>query len=109
MRMVLAWLCGSCLLALGCGAHAGGVAISAGLQCRLGDAPWRPCAMAVDGDRLRWALHVGRETVNFRSDGRGRVWMQRSTDGWRTVEPLWRNDSSLCWDGICALGHFPLD
>lgn len=80
-----------------------------GLQCRVASGPWRPCQMDLDADGLGWELQVGRETVRFRSDGRGAVSMQRGRHNWRSVTARWQPDSSLCWDGVCALGPFPLD
>jgi hypothetical protein len=35
--------------------------------------------------------------------------LRQEGGNWRDVEGRWAADTSLCWDGICALGPIPLD
>ncbi|HYP04019.1 MAG TPA: hypothetical protein VER57_05660, partial [Cyanobium sp.] len=56
-----------------------------------------------------WFLLVGEQRVEFRHDGTGAVRMQKNTGGWRPVSSRWNEDTSLCWDGVCARGDIPLD
>jgi hypothetical protein len=55
-----------------------------------------------------WWLQVGRERLEFLSDGRGGVSL-RSGGRTRAVLPVWAEDRALCWNGICAKGDLPLD
>jgi hypothetical protein len=52
---------------------------------------------------------VGNQRIDFRHDGRGSVQMQRGGRGWQPVRAHWHDDTSLCWDGVCAKGDLPLD
>jgi hypothetical protein len=79
------------------------------LECRLGDGPWQSCRMEVQEVGAQWVLLVGRQRVEFRHDGTGAVRMQKDTGGWRPVSSRWNEDTSLCWDGVCARGDIPLD
>lgn len=79
------------------------------LECRLGDGPWQSCRMEVQQVGTHWVLLVGRQRVEFRHDGTGAVRMQKDTSGWRPVSSRWNEDTSLCWDGVCARGDIPLD
>jgi hypothetical protein len=79
------------------------------LQCRLGNGPWQDCRMRVEQVGSHWWLQVGPQTLEFRHDGRGSVTMQAASSGWRAVESRWEEDTSLCWDGVCARGEIPLD
>jgi hypothetical protein len=56
-----------------------------------------------------WFLQVGDQRLEFRHDGSGTVRMQRQSSGWRAVDSRWQEDTSLCWDGVCARGDIPLD
>ncbi|MFN5119379.1 MAG: hypothetical protein ACK5FE_02640 [Cyanobacteriota bacterium] len=84
------------------------------LQCRLAAGPWQPCRMEVEQVGSHWWLLVGKRRIEFRHDGMGTVTMQglpapgSSFPGWRPVSSRWE-DTSLCWDGICARGPIPLD
>ena len=84
------------------------------LQCRLAAGPWQPCRMEVEQVGGHWWLLVGKRRIEFRHDGKGTVTMQglpahgSSSQGWRRVSSRWE-DTSLCWDGICARGPIPLD
>jgi hypothetical protein len=79
------------------------------LECRLGDGPWQSCRMEVQQVGSHWFLLVGEQRVEFRHDGTGAVRMQKDTAGWRPVSSRWNEDTSLCWDGVCARGDIPLD
>jgi hypothetical protein len=80
------------------------------LECRLGDGPWQDCHMQIESIGMHWWLLIGEQRVEFRHDGRGRVTMQeREGGGWRPVDSRWAEDTSLCWNGICAKGDIPLD
>jgi hypothetical protein len=80
------------------------------LECRLGDGPWQACQMRVEQVGGHWWLLIGERQLEFRHDGSGIVKMQAAQDseGWRTVRSRWE-DTSLCWDGVCAKGDIPLD
>jgi len=56
-----------------------------------------------------WWLQVGRERLEFRSDGRGSLSLRGSKGPLRAVQPVWGSDQALCWDGVCAKGDLPLD
>lgn len=58
---------------------------------------------------VQWALVIGDQRLEFRHDGRGEVTMQRQGGAWRSVSSRWAEDTSLCWDGVCAKGQIPLD
>jgi hypothetical protein len=79
------------------------------LECRLGEGPWRDCSMQVEQIGAHWTLIVEGERYEFRHDGRGSVRMLSSGEGWRPVSSRWNEDTSLCWDGVCARGDIPLD
>jgi hypothetical protein len=79
------------------------------LECRLADGPWQTCQMQVDQLGAHWYLLVGGERIEFRHDGHGKVTMLRPSGGWRPVNSRWLEDTSLCWDGVCAKGDIPLD
>ena len=79
------------------------------LQCRLGEGPWQPCRMEVQDVGLHWFLQIGPERIEFRHGGDGAVRMQRGDGAWQPVDSRWQNDTSLCWDGVCAKGPIPLD
>jgi hypothetical protein len=52
---------------------------------------------------------VGRQHLEFRSDGRGSVQLRSRGGVARMVQPVWAQDQALCWDGVCARGELPLD
>ncbi|MEB3322829.1 MAG: hypothetical protein VKI81_08385 [Synechococcaceae cyanobacterium] len=79
------------------------------LECRLGDGPWRRCRMQVREVGAHWFLLIGEQRLEFRHDGTGAVRMQTDRGGWRSVRSRWAEDTSLCWDGVCARGDIPLD
>ncbi|MFN7898316.1 MAG: hypothetical protein ACK5N0_01435 [Synechococcaceae cyanobacterium] len=79
------------------------------LQCRLGQGPWRPCAMEVQKIGEEWQLVIGGRRIAFRHDQRGSLRMREPGSAWREVDSRWIESSSLCWDGVCARGDIPLD
>jgi hypothetical protein len=79
------------------------------LECRLGMGPWQACRMEVVAIGSQWALVVGAHRWEFRHDGHGSVTMQHGVGSWRPVRSRWDDQSSLCWDGVCARGAIPLD
>ena len=79
------------------------------LECRLQAGPWQRCRMEVEQLGSRWWLVVGDQRIEFRHDGRGSVRMQRQGGAWQPVTARWAEDTSLCWDGVCARGDLPLD
>jgi hypothetical protein len=79
------------------------------LECRLDAGPWQNCQMQVEEIGAHWFLVVGGQRIEFRHDGRGSVTMQKPSGGWRPVSSHWQEDTSLCWDGVCARGDIPLD
>ena len=79
------------------------------LECRFGDGPWQSCRMEVEQVGIHWFLQVGEQRLEFRHDGTGVVRMQKDPSGWRPVSSRWEEDTSLCWDGVCARGDIPLD
>lgn len=79
------------------------------LECRLADGPWQACTMQVEQLGAHWYLLVGGDRIEFRHDGRGSVTMLKPSVGWRPVNSRWLEDTSLCWDGVCARGDIPLD
>ena len=71
---------------------------------------WEPCTLHLDRDGMGWKLTIGSQpSIQFLHDGLGNVRMRGGAGGWRKVEAHWLADSSLCWDGVCARGEFPLD
>ena len=83
--------------------------IGAELRCRQLPGAWQRCHMQLDASGLRWTLQFGHHSVEFRHDGHGQVSIRRAPGRWRAVQARWLADASLCWDGICAQGAFPLD
>jgi hypothetical protein len=79
------------------------------LECRRGKGPWRRCRMQVREVGAHWFLQIGAERLEFRHDGSGTVRMHSDREGWRQVHSHWGEDTSLCWDGVCARGDIPLD
>ncbi|MFN6134510.1 MAG: hypothetical protein ACK46L_16685 [Synechococcaceae cyanobacterium] len=79
------------------------------LECRLGQGPWLPCAMEVRKIGEDWQLVIGGRRIGFRHDQRGSLRMRKPGSDWRLVDSRWIEDSSLCWDGVCARGDIPLD
>jgi hypothetical protein len=79
------------------------------LECRLGQGNWQPCTMTIVQLGEHWWLQVGRERLEFRSDGRGSLSLRGSKGPLRAVQPVWGSDQALCWDGVCAKGDLPLD
>lgn len=79
------------------------------LECRLADGPWQPCTMTIVQIGEHWWLQVGRQHLEFRSDGRGSVQLRSRGGVARMVQPVWAQDQALCWDGVCARGELPLD
>ncbi len=79
------------------------------LHCRRLPGPWRPCRLTVASLGRHWWLQVGRERWVLRADGRGGLTLQTGRGPARPVQPLWQADHSLCWDGHCIKGSFPLD
>lgn len=79
------------------------------LQCRRPPGPWRACRMTVENLGRHWWLQVGRERWVLRADGRGGLTLKTGPGPARPVQPLWQADRSLCWDGHCIKGSFPLD
>jgi hypothetical protein len=79
------------------------------LQCRLSGGPWLPCRMEVQDVGVNWVLRIGKERIEFRHSGDGAVTMQKGAGPWQQVTAIWRPDTSLCWDGVCAKGDIPLD
>lgn len=78
------------------------------LECRLEGGPWRACTMLVEQVGLHWWLVVDDVRYEFVHDGRGTMRL-RNGGAWRTVSSRWAEDTSLCWNGICARGEIPLD
>jgi hypothetical protein len=78
------------------------------LECRLAGGPWQACTMTIEQVGTHWWLDVGRERLEFRSDGRGSVSLSAGGSS-RAVMPAWNPDQALCWDGVCARGDIPLD
>ena len=56
------------------------------LQCRLGQGPWRPCAMEVQKIGEEWQLVMEGRRIAFRHDQRGSLRMQEPGSGWREVD-----------------------
>ena len=79
------------------------------LQCRLGQGPWRACAMEVQKIGEAWQLVIDGRRIGFRHDPRGSLHMQEPGSPWREVDSRWIESTSLCWDGVCARGDIPLD
>lgn len=88
-------------------AQSGGTPIP--LECRYGNGPWLRCQMQVEQVGAHWILLIEDRRLEFRHDGTGTVRMQADGAGWRTVNSRWDEDTSLCWDGVCARGDIPLD
>jgi hypothetical protein len=101
----------ACVLSLG----AGGLlpvraeAVQVPLRCRIQGGSWQPCRMTIERIGEHWWLEVGNERLEFRSDGRGQVTLNDGKGQARQVVPAWSEEQALCWDGVCALGSFPLD
>ena len=102
------WLALSALLCQGAAAGAQ-AALTVPLECRIGTAGWTPCTMTIQRFGEHWWLQVGPQRLEFRSDGRGSITVSDGAGGRRSVQPVWREPRSLCWDGICAKGDLPLD
>lgn len=81
----------------------------AALQCRVGGGPWQPCRMEIEDMGLHWVLRIGEQRIEFRHSGDGAVRMQKGAGSWQPVTATWQQDTSLCWDGVCARGDIPLD
>ena len=79
------------------------------LQCRRALGPWRACRLTIESLGRHWWLQVGRERWVLRADGRGGLTLATGKGPARPVQPLWQPDRSLCWDGHCIKGNFPLD
>ncbi len=79
------------------------------LQCRRAPGPWRTCRLTIEALGRHWWLQVGRERWVLRADGRGALTLESGQGPARPVQPLWQRDRSLCWDGHCIKGSFPLD
>ena len=80
------------------------------LECRLREGAWQPCHMQIEEVGGHWWLLIGDQRLEFRHDGRGSVTMQEHPTGrWQPVSSRWQEDTSLCWDGVCAKGDIPLD
>lgn len=79
------------------------------LQCRQQNGPWRACTMLVEEVGQHWWLVIEGERFEFVHDGTGHMRLRQEGGDWRDVESRWAADTSLCWDGICALGPIPLD
>ena len=92
------------------GAAAGAqAALTVPLECRIGEGGWSPCTMTIQRFGEHWWLQVGTQRLEFRSDGRGSITVSGGNGVRRSVQPVWREPGSLCWDGICAKGDLPLD
>ena len=79
------------------------------VQCRRLPGPWRVCRLTIESLGRHWWLQVGRERWVLRADGRGGLTLESGPGPARPVQPLWQLDRSLCWDGHCIKGNFPLD
>jgi hypothetical protein len=79
------------------------------LQCRRALGPWRACLLTIESLGRHWWLQVGQERWVLRADGRGGLTLATGKGPARPVQPLWLPDRSLCWDGHCIKGSFPLD
>lgn len=79
------------------------------LQCRRTLGPWRACRLTIESLGRHWWLQVGQERWVLRADGRGGLTLATAKGPARPVQPLWLPDRSLCWDGHCIKGSFPLD
>ena len=79
------------------------------LDCQLHNGPWCRCTMLVAADGYHWQVQLEQQAFVFRHDGRGGLLMRQGDRPWRSVEARWRDDSSLCWNGLCAKGPIPLD
>ncbi|MEB3335688.1 MAG: hypothetical protein VKP70_11965 [Cyanobacteriota bacterium] len=78
------------------------------LECQVGQGSWQACQMEIVEPGTHWFLTIGKRRLEFRHGGTGR--MRMGQDGrWREVTPQWRDDRSLCWDGVCVRGEIPLD
>ncbi|APD49605.1 hypothetical protein BM449_12910 [Synechococcus sp. SynAce01] len=80
------------------------------LRCRTDQGPWQACVMRIEAVGERWSLELPDDSFDFRHDGSGIVEMSRAGAGqWRPVTSQWSPEHALCWNGLCALGQFPLD
>ncbi len=104
---MVSWALGMVLACMGLQAHALPWMVS--LECRLAEGPWQACQMQVEEVGAHWYLQVGSQRIEFRHDGRGSVTMLKPSGGWQPVKSRWLEDTSLCWDGVCAKGDIPLD
>jgi hypothetical protein len=109
--MAVAFLSGLALLSLALPASlaAQTLADPLPLRCQVQGGPWRDCQMRVHNLGERWTLVVGREEFAFQHDGKGSIRMRTARSTWVPVQPRWREDATLCWDGVCAQGEIPLD
>lgn len=109
--MAVAFLTGLALLtlALPAGAHAQTLDDPLPLRCQVQGGPWRDCQMRVHALGEHWTLVVGREEFAFQHDGKGSIRMRTARTNWVPVQPRWREEATLCWDGVCAQGDIPLD
>ena len=102
------WLTLGCLLGPGAAAVAQ-AALTVPLECRIGAGAWSPCTMTIQRFGEHWSLQVQAQRLEFRSDGRGSITMRDAAGSQRTVQPVWQEPRTLCWDGVCAKGDLPLD
>jgi hypothetical protein len=79
------------------------------LQCRRPPGPWRACRLTIVSLGRHWWLQVGPDRWVLRADGRGALTLQDGRGPARPVQPRWQADRSLCWNGHCLKGDFPLD
>jgi hypothetical protein len=109
--MAVALLTGLALLTLALPAEAGAQTLDdpLTLRCQVQGGPWRNCQMRVHSLGEHWTLVVGREEFAFQHDGKGSIRMRTARTNWVNVQPRWREDATLCWDGVCAQGDIPLD
>ena len=88
----------------------GAFAAADNLQCRRGEQQWTACRMRQPSPGEHWFLEMGRQRVEFRHDGSGRMRMRFSDDApWIVVEPRWTSERNLCWGSVCARGDISLD
>ncbi len=88
----------------------GAYAAADDLQCRRGEQQWTACRMRQPSPGEHWFLEMGRQRIEFRHDGSGRMRMRFSDDApWVVVEPRWTSERNLCWGSVCARGDISLD
>jgi hypothetical protein len=109
--MAVAFLSGLALLSLAmpASAMAQSLADPLPLRCQVQGGPWLNCQMRVQSLGERWTLVVGQEEFAFQHDGKGSIRMRTARTNWVPVQPRWREETTLCWDGVCAQGEIPLD